>query len=168
MRQRTAILVALIAGCFFGICLFGAAPSLAKDASPPPAPAAASGEPPPRVRELLELLGDPQVRAWLDQRKGAGGVRSDASSSEVPAAHGESVGLNEVLARLGQVQAHFAALFAAMPNVADDFGVAAEMLAAEFKQQELLHMLRLLALFVGLGYGMEWLFRRATLRFRVR
>ena len=113
-------------------------------------------------------MGDPQVRAWLDQRKGNISTKAETASPETLPSHGDSVGLNEVLMRLGQVQRHLATLLAAIPKVAEDFSVAGEMLAGELKRQELLRVLRLLALFVGLGYGVEWLFRRAILRFRAR
>jgi small-conductance mechanosensitive channel len=161
MRHLSTILAALIA-----ICLVWPAPSLAKDA---PAPSAApAAELPPKVRELLDLMGDPQVRAWLDQRKGNTSTKAETASPEIPPSHGDSVELNEVLTRLAQVQRHLATLLAGIPKVAEDISMAGEMLAGELKRQELLRMLRLLALFVGLGYGVEWLFRRAILRFRAR
>ncbi len=168
MRHRLTFLTALLA--FF---ILGAAPtwtpSWAKDSSPPPssvAPAAPTADPPPKVRDLLDLMGDPQVRAWLDQRKGGPSPRSEPASPDAAPSHGESVGLNEVMARLAQIQVHLKALVAALPNVADDFSLAGSMVASEFQKQELWRVLRLIALFLVLGYGVEWLFWRATWRFR--
>src|SRR3954471_14540339 len=34
-------------------------------------PPSATAESPPRIRELLDLLADPSVREWLDQRRSA-------------------------------------------------------------------------------------------------
>ncbi|MFI5015244.1 MAG: mechanosensitive ion channel family protein [Hyphomicrobiales bacterium] len=148
------------------LCLAWPLPAQAKDA-PPPA-AAPAAELPAKVRELLDLMGDPQVRSWLDQRKGSISAKAEAAPPDASTTHVDSIGVNEILARLAQVQAHFAALIAAIPKVGEDLGLAEELIAGEFKRQELFHMLRLLVLFVGLGYGVEWLFWRATARFRSR
>lgn len=112
-----------------------------KDAVPP-APTTSAADAPPKVRELLDLIGDPQVRAWLDQQKGHGDVKARAASRDA-APPPEGAAELDALATEG-------------------------MLAGEFQGRELWRMLRLLVLFVGLGCGMEWLFRRATTRFRAR
>ena len=163
MPHRWAFLAALL------LSLALSAPAGAKDnASPGPAPAAApSAEPPPKVRELLDLMADPQVRTWLEQRRGAPSSRSETASPEAPA-HGDPVGLNEIMTRLGQIQTHVKALLAALPDVADDFRLAGQMVASEFQKQDVWRMLRLIVLFLGLGYGLEWLFWRATWRVRER
>jgi small-conductance mechanosensitive channel len=144
-----------------------AAPSQAKEVPAPAPPLVAGTEPPPKVRELLlDLLGDPQVRAWLDQRKGSVANNADTAPPDSSQLHGDNEGLRFLMRRSAQVRAHFAALVAAIPNIADDFGLARDMVASAFEKQDLLHMLRLLILFVGLGYGLEWLFWRLTSRFR--
>src|SRR5262249_32115128 len=134
-------------------------------ASPSPAPI---GEPPPKVRELLDLMADPQVRSWLDQRKAAPGPTAEPERTETPAQHGDPIGLKEVMVRLAQIQAHFRSVFAALPHVIEDFRLAGGMLANEMKKQDLWQTLRLVVLFLGLGYGIEWLFKRATSRFGAR
>ncbi|SDR62475.1 Small-conductance mechanosensitive channel [Rhizobiales bacterium GAS113] len=161
--RRLLMILAMI-----GLC---AAPSQAKDASASaavPAPAATTADPPPKVRELLDLMGDPQVRAWLDQRKGNATAKADTASPDAAQSHGDSEGLGLIMRRTAQIRAHFSALIAAIPNMGDDFGLARDMVASAFAKQELLHMLRLLVLFVGLGYGLEWLFWRLSARFRAR
>jgi small-conductance mechanosensitive channel len=167
MRHCPAILFALIASSFLG-----AGPCFAKDSSPPrdssPPSAAAGAELPPKVRELLDLMSDPQVRVWLDQRKGGNMAPTEPASPEASASHGDPVGLSEVMERLGHIQAHFRALIAALPNVPGDFAVVGEMLRSGFERQELWRVGRLLLFFLGLGYGIEWLFRRATWRYRLR
>ena len=143
-------------------------PALAKDAAPAPAPAASTAEPPPKVRELLDLMADPQVRTWLDQRKGNAATKADAPPPDAAQPHGEGEGLGLLMRRTAQVRAHFAALVAAVPNVVDDLDVARDMVTSAFEKQELVHMVRLLVLFVGLGYGLEWLFWWLSSRFRAR
>jgi small-conductance mechanosensitive channel len=169
MRHSPAILFALIA-----FLLLAGEPSFAKDSPParesaPPAAAAAGSELPPKVRELLDLMNDPQVRGWLDQRRSAASPRSDPASPEASAAaHGDPIGLGQVMGHLVEIQAHFKKLIAALPDVPDDIVQVGATLAHGFEKQELWRMLRLVVLFLGLGYGVEWLFRRATWRFRVR
>ena len=138
-----------------------------KDAVPP-APTTSAADPPPKVRELLDLVGDPQVRAWLDQQKGPGGVKAGAVSRDAAPPPGGAAELDALVGRLGEMHAHVAVLIAAVPHMSEDFRAAEEMLAGEFQGRELWRMLRLLVLFVGLGCGMEWLFRRSTTRFRAR
>jgi len=146
-----------------------AAPSQAKEAAAPASPAAAgTSEPPPKVRELLDLMGDPQVRAWLDQRKGSVADKADAASPDSSRLRGDNEGLGFLVRRSAQVRAHFAALVAAIPYIADDLDRAKDMVTSSLEKQELLHMLRLLILFVGLGYGLEWLFWRLTARILAR
>ena len=162
MRRLLTMWAALLA---FGLGL--PACSQAKE-TPPIVSAPAAVDPPPKVRELLDLIGDPQVRAWLDQQKASAAAKPQAKSRDdvSPApAEGE---LDEMVGRLGRIRAHVASLVADLPNIGEDFSTAGEMLANQFRGPELWRMLRLLVLFVGLGYGLEWLFRRATTRFRAR
>jgi small-conductance mechanosensitive channel len=138
-----------------------------KDAVPP-APTTSAADAPPKVRELLDLIGDPQVRAWLDQQKGHGDVKARAASRDAAPPPEGAAELDALVGRLGEMRAHVAALIAAVPHMGEDFRAAEGMLAGEFQGRELWRMLRLLVLFVGLGCGMEWLFWRATTRFRAR
>ena len=135
--------------------------SQANNASPAIS-APATADPPPKVRELLDLMGDPQVRAWLDQRKAPTVSKAQDASGDA------AVELDAMAGRLERIRAHVVSLIAALPNVGEDFSIAKEMLANEFRGPKLWRMLRLLVLFVGLGCGLEWLFRRATTRFRAR
>ena len=155
--RRLLIILAML-----GLC---AAPSQAKDV---PASAPASGaiaDPPPQVRKLLDLMGDPQVRTWLDQRRSNDGDKVGDASPDTSQMHGDNEYLSLIMRHMGAIREHLAALFAAVPNMAADFSRAEDTVASLFAKQELLRMVRLLILFVGLGYGLEWLFRRLTVRF---
>jgi hypothetical protein len=179
MRHCPATLFALIASLFLGAALcFAQDSSQPKTGSPPPAASAAS-ELPPKVRELLDLTSnpqvrawldltsDPQVRAWLDQRKGGNMAPPGPASPRASASSGDSFGLSEVMDHLARIQAHFRALIAALPHVPGDFAVVGKTLRNGFEKQELWRMARLLLFFLGLGYGIEWLYRRATWRYRL-
>jgi moderate conductance mechanosensitive channel len=162
MRHLLTVGAALLA---FG--LGSPAFSQANNASPTvSAPAAV--DPPPKVRELLDLMGDPQVRAWLDQRKSPSTAKSQTELHEPDQASIHAVELDAVVGRLGQIRSHMASLIATLPHISEDFRNAGEMLASELQGRELWRMLRLFLVFIGLGYGFEWLFRRATTRFHLR
>jgi small-conductance mechanosensitive channel len=157
--RRILITLAALAALF----MTSTASFAAKSASPAPPPAA---EPPPKVRELLELIGDPQVRAWLDQQKEALPAKPDADQG--PSPHADMVGLSELLARFGQVRTHFNNLEAAIPNVPEEVELAIDNFAVEFERQDRWRVVRLFALFAGLGYGAQWLFRWSVNHFRRR
>jgi moderate conductance mechanosensitive channel len=139
--------------------------SQANNASPA---ISATADPPPKVRELLDLMGDPQVRAWLDQRKVPLEGKAQAASRDAGPPSTHTVELDALVGRLGRIRSHVASLVAALPHVGEDFHNAGKMLASELQGRELWRMLRLFVLFIGLGYGFEWLFRRATARFHGR
>ena len=115
--RRLLIILAMLGFC--------AAPSEAKDV--PTSALAASGaiaDPPPQVRKLLDLMGDPQVRTWLDQRRGKDGDRVGDASPDTAQMHGDNEYLSLVMRHIGAIREHLAALFAAVPNMAGDFSRA--------------------------------------------
>src|SRR6476661_5861235 len=77
-------------------------------ASPPAAPPAA--EQPAKIRELLELLGDPQVQDWIKAQQAA-------KAAEPAAAPGAPAKGPDLLAsRLTAIRDHFAGLAAIVPQ----------------------------------------------------
>ena len=162
MRRLFIIWAAFLA---FGF----AAPAFAQATAPSTAnPTPTVADPPPKVRELLDLIGDPQVRAWLDQRKNLAVAKSQAELHDRDQASDHTVELDAVVGQLGRIRSHIASLIATLPHISEDFRDAGEMLASELQGRELWRMLRLFVVFIGLGYGCEWLFRRATARFHRR
>jgi small-conductance mechanosensitive channel len=144
-----------------GILLSAA--SSAKEASPP-AKSEAS-ELPPQVRDFVRLMDDPKVRAWLAKQIGA------TPAAEAPAAKPadtQEEEFNGFVARFDLVRAHLTALVQVIPTLPEQFERAAKMTSAEMEQHSFGRALLLLALFVALGFGAEWAFRRATARVQER
>jgi small-conductance mechanosensitive channel len=118
---------------------------------------------PPKVHELLDILADPGVQTWLArQRAGA------AASAEPAPASEEGAVADHFAGRLAAIRAHMAALAAATPQLPGEFERAAVTLFAELEDRGLVEVSLLLAGFVALGFGAEWLLWRATARFRRR
>jgi small-conductance mechanosensitive channel len=116
---------------------------------------------PPKVHELLDILGDPAVQTWLArQRPGA------AASAEPAPASEEGTIADHFAGRLAAIRAHTAALAAAAPQLPSEFERAGGTLFAELQDRGLIEMSLLLVGFVALGFGAEWLLWRATARFR--
>ncbi len=144
-----------------------AAPS-APVAAPTAAPTAEA--PPERVRQLLDLLADPTVQAWIDARRlpsPAAPTPATAAPSAAPALpamaqHVEDTLWTGIAARISFVRQHLEALVRAIPNVPADLAGAWAILQLELQQRGLLNVLLLVASFLALGIGAELLFWRAT------
>jgi moderate conductance mechanosensitive channel len=114
---------------------------------------------PPQVRELLSLLADPKVEAWLKQQNEAKSAASAQDSAE------ESIS-RALDRRLGAIREHILAVARAIPDLPNQFERGHALVSADLGERGRLKGLLLLAGFVGLGTGVEWLFRSATGRVR--
>jgi moderate conductance mechanosensitive channel len=121
------------------------------------APAAAQEGTPRSVQELVRLLDDPEVRAWLQRAK------TDAAASAAPA---ESAAPASMSGRLDRVRDHVGRIATALPQFPAEARKASDVLAREVSERGPLRILILVAAFVALGYGAERLFWRATARTR--
>ena len=121
-----------------------------------PEPSSAGAPAPDKVRQLLDLIDDPQVRAFLARRK----APSDASKAE----HASGTMAGDLGDELQGFRNHLRALAAAAPRLPHEFETARSMLVEAVGQREILTLGLFLAAFVGLGFGGEWLFRRFTRR----
>ncbi|MBV9740878.1 MAG: mechanosensitive ion channel [Hyphomicrobiales bacterium] len=153
-------------GRYFAILLlpFFLAQSLsAKEA---PATSSDASAMPPQVRVFVGLMDDPQVRAWLSKQieeKQVEGKLAPVAAPNKP--DGE---LNAFAAHFDLIRAHFAALIQVIPSLPEQFGQAAKIAQGEMEQHSFGRAFLLLALFIGLGFALEWLFWRATARLRAR
>src|SRR5262245_12850943 len=125
------------------------APALAQDVP------VAQKDTPPKVRELLDLLADPAVRDWIQQQHAA-------AQAAAPAAAPDTTTSGYMANRVGRIREHLQGLAAALPTVPAEFERAGIILSLEFEETGLGSVLLLIAAFVALGFGIEWLFRRVT------
>ena len=115
-----------------------------------------------KVHELLTLLADPKVQEWLekqDEAKAAAGAASGTADNSIS---------HELNSDLSAIREHIVGLAAALPDLPDQFQRGSTRVTAELGHGGRTRALLLLAVFVGLGFGLEWLFRQATQGVRVR
>jgi hypothetical protein len=104
----------------------------------------------PRVRLLLDLLADPEVRTWLEKR---------AADKPKPPPPASDAGLSSVVTdQLGHARDHVRRLVMAAPRLPAELSKVTEILGLEFEKHGILPPLLLIGAFIGLGYGAEWLF----------
>ncbi len=120
---------------------------------------------PEQVKSLLQLLADPVVKSWIARE-----IRSPAA--EAPAAATapslETEAATYFEDRLAALRLRLEALAAAVPNMPGDLLAAEARLFADLEASGWVRVLLLLVAFVGLGYGCERLFWRATTALRAR
>jgi small-conductance mechanosensitive channel len=154
--RRAAIAAAVMFAALAPLALLTASigPAFAQGQAPA---AKAADDTPAQVRALLNLLADPAVRAWLDQQQ----AQRKPAAAPLPAAPGE--GASGIVAqRLGAVRAHLVEIAAAAPKLPGELAEAFNILLLEFNESGLFRMLLLIAGFVALGFGAEWVFYRAA------
>jgi moderate conductance mechanosensitive channel len=114
----------------------------------------------PKVHELVVLLADPTVQEWLkeeDAKKSAAEAAPDSPENSVSSL---------MDARLGAIREHIVALAAAVPDLPNQFERAVGLLQAEIPRRGTVVVLVLV--FAGLGFGVEWLYRKTTQKTRQR
>jgi small-conductance mechanosensitive channel len=148
MRRLLILLVAL-AG------LLAVGPVSAQPAEPSPE----------QVRALAELLRDPAIQSWLQAEAAALPPRTD-TAAPTP---GEPATARQMIAgRLDATRGFLRELAATVPTLPGELERAWTILYLELQEQGLLSVVGLLALFVALGFGLEWLFWWATTGIRTR
>ena len=150
-----------VAAVLFAATIFATAPVSAAWAATAKAgkPATTSQEATPKqIQELMTLLADPKVRNWLEQQ-------SKAEAAAERAATEESVS-QALDSRLAAMREHIAGLAGTVPDLPNQFERGHDLVTADLGEHGRTKALLLLAVFVGLGAGVEWLFRKATQRAR--
>jgi moderate conductance mechanosensitive channel len=120
--------------------------------------ASAEAATPPEIAEFMALLADPKVQKWLIQQH-------PAQASQKPAPHEETVS-QYIDARVGETREHIAALAMTLPDLPNQFEQGAGLLRAQIPTRGT--VLVLVLAFAAVGYGVEWLFRKATQKTRER
>ena len=152
-RIRVCIAAGLVALAALTIAGPATGATFAKPAEP-----AAPTATPPQIHELLYLLADPKVQAWLAQQHPAAATPVAPHKREAPA--------DFMSGRVAAVRSHLVAMTAAAPGLPGQFAHAAEMFRGGMEGRRPGRILLLLGGFVALGFGVEALFRRATWRIR--
>ena len=114
--------------------------------------------PPDKVREIIELLDDPGVRAWLRERERAP-VPPAGSAARVTA---------DMTAPVSAVRQHMLESVAAVPTALPELARATAALVREIVGQGVGTTLLSLAMFLGLGLLFERLYWHATTGYRQR
>src|SRR5271166_1391957 len=122
------------------------------------ATASEEGATSPQVAEFIALLGDPKVQKWLEEQHAA-------KASKEPAPKEETIS-EYVDARISATRDHFVALGSALPDLPNDFERAYGLVRADIPRRGTVVVLVLV--FAALGFGVEWLFRKATQKTRER
>ncbi|MBV9703051.1 MAG: mechanosensitive ion channel family protein [Methylobacteriaceae bacterium] len=133
-------------------------------AEAPPAAAPAAEPSPAKIQQLLGLLTDPQVRAWIEQHGGASSPPPSGPATAAPApATAEDANMSAAVSQqLGGIRQRLLRVFEAIPGMGEDFAHAKRKFEREFDKYGVLQMLLLVGVFIGLGLGVQWIYRRAS------
>ncbi|QFU18200.1 mechanosensitive ion channel [Microvirga thermotolerans] len=145
------------------ICLLLVGLSLMSWAGPARAQHSASEAPPAQVQQLLKLLQDPTVKSWMDEQQ-----KSPSSPAVRTPPEGESVTSEIVAGRIAALRTHLVLLAQALPYLPAELRDGIGRLIAELQGRSVYGILILIAGFLVLGAGLEWLFWMATAGFRRR
>lgn len=112
----------------------------------------------PKVRLLLDLLADAEVRTWLEKR---------AAEKPKPEPAASDASLSSLITgQMTRVRHQVQAMSAAAPRLPQELGRAFGILGLEFEERGEVELVLLIAAFAALGYGVAWLFWWRTERIR--
>jgi len=151
------VAVALFAATLLATVPVSSAPAATAKAGKPVA-STKSEATPEKIQQLMALLADPKVRDWLEQES-----KAEAASEQAATEESVSQALD---GRLAAMREHIVALGAAVPDLANQFERGHDLVTNDLGERGRTKALLLLVVFVGLGTGVEWLFRKATQRAR--
>jgi moderate conductance mechanosensitive channel len=154
LRAAAIVLAAIIFSTVSASRIFAAEMHEASSASE-------TGATSPKIAELIALLADPKVRNWLQKQSAA----EASHNNKPPDAETNSVS-HYFDTRVRAIREHIAALAATIPDLPNQFERAVGLLQAEIPTRGT--VLLLVVVFAALGFGVEWLFRRATWKIRQR
>lgn len=108
-----------------------------------------------KARQFLDLMSDPEVKAWLE-RKVASGDQEQPDASVADA----------ITSWEAAIRARLAALAGVIPRIPQEFSNAAGVISRDVNSGRPGLVAGILAILIVAGFGLEWLARRATARFR--
>jgi len=151
----------VVAMCIAALVIVTVTPRTTSAAAQREVQASTSGEATPKqIQELMTLLADPKVRDWLERE-----AKAEPSREQAADVDGNSVS-HYFDSRVAAVREHIVALGTALPELPEQLERAHSLVSTDLGKNGRIKGLSLLAVFVALGFGVEWLFRRATQRIR--
>lgn len=152
-RYDRTYVVSLMTSAWLCVCLtltgllLSAHPSMAQTAT-------AAAPPPEKVQELIKLLDDPDVRAWLSTK---------SSTAAPPAPAADQINSSEEALR-----SHIAAMRGAIPRLPSEFANAVSVVKNDINAHGFVTIIGLFVGLLAIGFGAEGLFRRALARHSLR
>src|SRR5262249_52174882 len=96
---------------------------------------------------------------WLAQHRGAAAPPASApTAAESPPADTSMTASGYFAQRVASIRQHLAGLVAAVPTLPHEFDRCFIILSLEFQEHGLISVLGLIAVFIGLGFGLEWFY----------
>ncbi|WP_179301187.1 MULTISPECIES: mechanosensitive ion channel family protein [unclassified Mesorhizobium] len=141
LPTRIGILVKAVVPIFFWLL---AATSWAHAQQPP------DGVPPAKARQLLDLLSDPEVKVWLEGKTPAAAEEPSAASLA------DAISSWELA-----VRARLVTLSDAIPRIPQELANAAGVVSRDVNTGRPGLVILILAVLTVIGFGAEWLVRRA-------
>lgn len=119
----------------------------------------AAGPPPEKVDQLIKLLDDPSVKAWLAQQLQAG----NPGGAGAPAGAGpEGMQPSVVSSTLDRIKQHLARIAEAWPGLSAKFERTSDILMVEFAERGVAGIALIIAFFIAVGAGLAYLALRLT------
>ncbi|WP_457301222.1 hypothetical protein [Phyllobacterium sp. P5_D12] len=106
--------------------------------------------PPGKVEELIKLLDDPEIKAWITTKN------NPPPAAEVP----DTPTATNFMVWSNAIRAHLRGIVQAIPAVPAEFSQARSTIMTEINGRRPGAILVLFAVFAGLGFGAEFAFRR--------
>jgi moderate conductance mechanosensitive channel len=110
--------------------------------------------PPEKAKQFLELLSDPELKAWLERKIPAATDEPGLSISE------------DILSLEAGIRARIGALGAAIPRLPEELSRAADVVSRDVNSGRPGLVMGILAVLIAVGFGAEWAVRRALARTR--
>ncbi|MEK1890121.1 MAG: mechanosensitive ion channel family protein [Phyllobacterium sp.] len=117
----------------------------------------APSTPPEKVEQMLKLLDDPEVKAWIAKKSSAPAPEASMGASA-----------NDFMKWSNAIRAHLRGVGEAIPEVPGEFEEASDTIMTEVHGRGPGSILVLFAAFAALGFGAEFVFRRLVGRMHVR
>lgn len=122
---------------------------------------APAAPPPDKIDQLIGLLSDPDVKAWL--------AAQDKKAAEPPAEPGNAAGAMapaQISSALDMVRSHVRETIAAVPTLPAQFDRAWATVQLEFEDAGIIGIIALILGLVAVGFGLTWAVFRFTHGYR--